>query len=203
MGIEFFEEDRIFKLDTPRSSYIISIVDEENFIGHAYYGKKCRDHHLGYLCRTKEAPFVPSKNARDRLSFLDAFPFEYSTHGLGDYRESCISVKAPGGQSAVSFGYTGHRIYKGKPKLEGLPATFGTEEECSTLELYCEDKVLNMEATLFYSVFEDTDVIARSVKITNKGKEPFYLTKALSACLELDDQDFELLTMHGSWGKRT
>ncbi len=201
MGIEFFEEDRIFKLDTPRSSYIISIVDEENFIGHAYYGKKCRDHHLGYLCRTKEAPFVPSKNARDRLSFLDAFPFEYSTHGLGDYRESCISVKAPGGQSAVSFGYTGHRIYKGKPKLEGLPATFGTEEECSTLELYCEDKVLNMEATLFYSVFEDTDVIARSVKITNKGKEPFYLTKALSACLELDDQDFELLTMHGSWAR--
>lgn len=201
MGIEFFEKDRIFKLDTPKSSYVISIVDEENFIGHAYYGKKCRDHHMDYLCRIGEPPFVPSKNARDRLSFLDAFPFEYPTHGLGDFRESCISVRTKDGHSAVSLSYTGHNIYKGKPKLEGLPATFGGEEECSTLELLCEDKALNMEVVLYYSVFEDTDVVTRSVKVTNKGKESFYLTKALSACLELDDQDFELLTMHGSWAR--
>lgn len=201
MGIDFFEKDRIFKLDTPKSSYVISIVDGENFIGHAYYGKKCRDHHMDYLCRTSEPPFVPSKNARDRLSFLDAFPFEYPTHGLGDFRESCISVRTKGGHSAVSLSYTGHNIYRGKPKLEGLPATFGSEEECSTLELLCEDKALDMEVVLYYSVFEDTDVITRSVKITNKGKEAFYLTKALSACLELDDQDFELLTMHGSWAR--
>ncbi len=201
MGIEFFEQDRVFKLDTPKSSYIIGIVDEENFVGHAYYGKKCRDHHLGYLCRTGEAPFVPSKNARDRLSFLDAFPFEYPTHGLGDYRESCISVRTKGGHSAVSLSYTGHKIYKGKPKLSGLPATFGSEGECTTLELICEDKALNMEVVLYYSTFEDTDVIARSVKITNKGKEPVYLTRALSACLEIDNQDFELLTMHGSWAR--
>lgn len=201
MGIEFFEQDRVFKLDTPKSSYIIGIVDEENFVGHAYYGKKCRDHHLGYLCRTGEAPFVPSENARDRLSFLDAFPFEYPTHGLGDYRESCISVRTKGGHSAVSLSYTGHKIYKGKPKLSGLPATFGSEGECTTLELICEDKALNMEVVLYYSTFEDTDVIARSVKITNKGKEPVYLTRALSACLEIDNQDFELLTMHGSWAR--
>ncbi|MDE6607607.1 MAG: alpha-galactosidase [Lachnospiraceae bacterium] len=201
MGIEFFEEDRIFKLDTPKSSYVISIEDEENFIGHAYYGKKCRDYHMDYLCRIGEPPFVPSKNARDRLSFLDAFPFEYPTHGLGDFRESCISVRAKGGHSAVSLSYTGYNIYKGKPKLEGLPATFGNEGECSTLELLCEDRALNMEAVLYYSVFDDTDVITRSVKITNRGKEPFYLTKALSACLDIDDQDFELLTMHGSWAR--
>lgn len=201
MGIEFFEKDRVFKLDTPKSSYVISIVDEENFIGHAYYGKKCRDHQLTYLCRTGEQPFVPSENARDRLSFLDAFPFEYPTHGLGDFRESCISVRTKGGHSAVSLSYTGHNIYKGKPKLEGLPATFGSEEECSTLELLCEDKALNMEVVLYYSVFEDTDVITRSVKITNKGKDAFYLTKALSACLDIDNQEFELLTMHGSWAR--
>ena len=201
MGIQFFEEERIFKLDTPKSSYMIGIVDEENFVGHVYYGKKCRDHKMGYLMRTGEAPFVPSKNERDRLSFLDAFPFEYSTHGLGDYRESCIQVKSQGGHSVVELGYESHKIYNGKPKLAGLPATFGAENECSTLELVCRDKVLNLKVILYYSVFEDTDVVTRSVKVINEGNEVIYLTKVLSACLDMDNQDFELLTMHGSWAR--
>ena len=38
--ITFYEKDRVFKLDTPHTSYLIGIVDEENFIGHIYYGKR-------------------------------------------------------------------------------------------------------------------------------------------------------------------
>ena len=34
--ITFYEKDRVFKLDTPHTSYLIGIVDEENFIGHIY-----------------------------------------------------------------------------------------------------------------------------------------------------------------------
>lgn len=201
MGITFFEKDRIFKLDTPKSSYLIGIVDEENFVGHVYYGKKCRDYRMGYLMRTGEPPFTPSVNKRDRLSFLDAFPFEYPGHGLGDFRESCIKVKTKSGQSAVALHYAEHKIYKGKPKLQGLPAVFGEEEECSTLELVCRDEILKLKVILYYSVFEDTDVVARSVKVINEGEEDIYLTKVMSACLDMDNQDFELLTMHGSWAR--
>ena len=43
MAITYFEKERIFKLDTPASSYVIGIVDKENFVGHVYYGKKLRD----------------------------------------------------------------------------------------------------------------------------------------------------------------
>lgn len=42
MAITYFEKERIFKLDTPASSYVIGIVDKENFVGHVYYGKKLR-----------------------------------------------------------------------------------------------------------------------------------------------------------------
>ena len=38
----YFEKERIFKLDTPNSSYVIGIVDKENFVGHVYYGKKLK-----------------------------------------------------------------------------------------------------------------------------------------------------------------
>ena len=69
MAIVYHEKERIFKLDTPNTSYIIGIVDKENFVGHVYYGKKLKDHNVGYLMGTEEAPFVPSKNNRDRVSF--------------------------------------------------------------------------------------------------------------------------------------
>ena len=94
MGITYFEKERIFKLDTKNTSYLIGITDEGNFIGHIYYGKKLEDHNLTYLLRTEESPYVPSVNVRDRVSFLDSFPMEYPGHGTGDYREAALDRKS-------------------------------------------------------------------------------------------------------------
>ena len=38
MGIQYYEEQRIYKLDTPHTSYVMAAVDKENFLGHVYYG---------------------------------------------------------------------------------------------------------------------------------------------------------------------
>lgn len=200
MAITYFEKERIFKLDTPNSSYVIGIVDKENFVGHVYYGKKLRDANIAYLLRTGEGPFVPSENNRERVSFYDTFPMEYAGNGLGDYRRSSISVRTAGGHTAVSLFYVSHKIYAGKPGLAGLPATFGDENACETLELLCEDPVLGLKVTLLYTVFSDVDVITRSVRIENDG-EMLYLTKALSFSMDMDNRDFTLLTMHGSWAR--
>ncbi len=201
MSIAYFEKERVFKLDTPRSSYLIGLIDEENFVGHIYYGKRLESHDLAYLMRTEEPPFVPSVNARDRLSFLDSCPMEYPTHGLGDFREDAISVRTAGGHTALQLSYREHRIYRGKPALEGLPATFGGEEECGTLELHCVDPVLKLRVILFYTAFEDTDVIARSVKVVNESGSEIYLTKVMSTCLDMDNREFDLITLHGSWAR--
>ncbi|MFT4144474.1 MAG: alpha-galactosidase [Mobilitalea sp.] len=201
MGIKYYEQERVFKLDTPKTSYLIGIVDEEAFAGHIYYGKKIDDYNLQYLMRLEEAPYKPSKNNRDRLSFYDCFPTEYSTHGIGDFREDCIAIETLGGHTSLQLGYISHKIYAGKPVLEGLPATFGEEEACTTLELLCKDNTLNLEVTLTYTVFEHVDAITRSVKIMNGGTEAIYLTKALSACLDMDNLEFDLITLHGSWAR--
>ena len=68
MAITYFEKERIFKLDTPNSSYVIGIVDKESFVGHVHYGKKLRDANIAYLLRIGEGPFVPSENNRERVS---------------------------------------------------------------------------------------------------------------------------------------
>ena len=201
MNITYNEKNRVFKLDTEHTSYCIGIVDEENFIGHIYYGRKLTEDNLVYLMRTMEAPFVPSENNRDRTSFLDTFPMEYTGNNLGDYRDGSLSVKTTGGHTGVSLSYVSHQIYDGKKKLEGLPATFAEEKESKTLELVCEDKILGLQVILSYSIFADNDAIARSVRVINGGKEPIYLTKVLSACIDMDNDDFEMITLHGSWAR--
>ena len=168
MNIQFDAEKKVFKLDTANTSYVIALVDEENFIGHAYYGAKISDTDVSYLMRTAEPPFVPSKNNRDRSSFFDAFPMEYPGNGVGDYRESAVEVLDDNCHTAVNFCYTGHKIYHGKPALAGMPATFAPEEKCMTLELFAEDPVLKLKAVFLYSIFDDVDAVVRSVQITNK-----------------------------------
>lgn len=201
MKISYNEDSRVFKLDTERTSYCIGIVDDDNFVGHIYYGRKLTEDNLSYLMRTMEAPFVPSQNNRDRTSFLDTFPMEYTGNGLGDYREGTLEVRTADGHTGVALSYVSHRIYDGKEELEGLPATFGQDTECRTLELVCEDKILKLQVILSYSIFADSDAIARSVKIVNHADEAIYLTKVLSACIDMDNDDYEMITLHGSWAR--
>ncbi len=202
MGIAFLEKEKLFKIDTPRTSYCIGITDEEQFLTHVYYGASVSDDDLSYLLRIQEAPFVPSVNGRDRSSFLDSCPLEFPGQLTGDYRESAIGVEDENGNCAVQLTYKGYRILDGKKALTGLPATFeGEAGKAKTLEIDVEDEVLSLCATISYSVFEDNDAILRSVKVINEGNAPIALTKILSVSLDMDAKNYELLTLHGSWAR--
>ena len=61
--------------------------------------------------------------------------------------------------------------------------------------------MLDLTVTLYYTAFYDVDVITRSVRVTNHAKEPVYLTKVFSTALDLDAEDYRMLTLHGSWAR--
>lgn len=201
MSIRYDDANRVFELDTDNTSYRIGIADDEGFVGHIYYGRKIRSQQCGQFLRTWEGPFVPSTNNRERCSFLDTFPTEYSGNGIGDYRESCIAVKTITGSRTTDLMYESYDIIDGKPELEGLPASFAGDEMVQTLILHMADKGDGLEVDLLYSVFEREDVITRSVKVRNNGDKDIRLTKVYSACIDMDDEDFEMLTLHGSWAR--
>lgn len=206
MRIQYDETAGIFRLDTEKTSYIIGLADEKRFIGHVYYGKRISDTDVGYLMRTNESPFVPSQNNRDRSSFFDAFPMEYPGSNTGDFRESALEVLDAGGHEAVELSYRRHRIFAGKPALPGLPATFGVdtsdgEKECLTLEILAEDACIGLEATLRYSIFADVDAVVRSVSLRNVSQESIFLTKVMSASVDMDQEDYKMLTLQGSWAR--
>ena len=77
----------------------------------------------------------------------------------------------------------------------------GGEEDCTTLELFCRDETLGMEVQLLYTVFEEEDAITRSVIVKNAGNSNIYLEKVLSTCLDMDDRNFEVIGLFGSWGR--
>lgn len=201
MGIIFDETKKIFKLDTPNTSYIMGIEDAFGYLLHYYYGKKLQGNDVRFAGRTHEPPFTPESNARDKLSFLDCAPMEYPTGGIGDFREHALEIRTEDGHNAVELGYRSHTISKGKQKLAGLPATFGCEEDCTSLTVCLEDPILGLQVHLQYTVFENLDVITRSVKLVNIGSRSIYLTKVMSACMDMDNMEFSMLTLHGSWGR--
>lgn len=201
MGITYDQTGRIFKLDTPNTSYVMGIEDSFGYLLHYYYGRKLHSADVAYLSRTEEYPFTPDRNDRDKLAFLDRAPMEYPTGGIGDFREHCLEIETVDGHNAVELGYRSHKIEAGKKPLAGLPATFGTQRDCTSLTVTLADNVLGLEAQLQYTVFEELDVITRSVRIVNAGARPLYLTKVLSACVDMDNLGFSMLSLHGAWGR--
>lgn len=196
--IQYDKKHEVFKLDTPNTSYIIGIADGK-YPGHIYYGKRLSDTDLAYLMRTGEHPAVPSVLPREKVSFYDCFPMEYPCGGTGYFRGECVNIRTAEGQEGLELTYATHRIYEGKKKLDGLPATWG--QDCDTLELVLEDEVSGLQAVLSYTAFRDVDAITRSVRILNGGEQEIYLTKVFSACLHVDREDFEVLTLPGSWAR--
>ena len=200
MAIVYDEVEKVFLLNTENTTYAIAITDN-TFLCHLYYGKRINDSNIRYLLKENESPYIPSVNKRETNSFLDTYPMEYPETGMGDYRESAFCVRNADGHRASQCGYRNHVIQQGKPEISGLPATFASEDECTTLYIYCEDEILNLRMCLMYSVFEKEDVITRSVKVENAGEAPLYIEKILSACLDIEDRDFEWVSLHGTWAR--
>lgn len=201
INIFYNEKDKAFKLRANNTDYMMKVC-EEGYLAHVYYGNKVPDEDLTYLLRLDESPFTPATNDRDRASFMDTLPFEYPCFGLGDYRESAFKIMDADGMSTCDLRYVSHKMYEGKPKLEGLPATFATEESgCSTLEITMYDKYADIEVVLIYTAFDKLDVITRSAVITNKGEKPFKVTRALSTCVDFDTDKMDMITLNGSWAR--
>lgn len=201
INIFYNEKDKAFKLRANNTDYMMKVC-EEGYLAHVYYGNKVPDEDLTYLLRLDESPFTPATNDRDRASFMDTLPFEYPCFGVGDYRESAFKIMDASGMSTCDLRYVSHKMYEGKPKLEGLPATFATEESgCSTLEITMYDKYADIEVVLIYTAFDKLDVITRSAVITNKSEKPFKITRALSACVDFDTDKMDMITLKGSWAR--
>lgn len=204
----FTEEMTIFTLTGKNVTYALAAL-ESGHLAHIYYGKRADDEDLSYLMRLNENPFVPKVNERDMGTFMDTTPFEYPCHGIGDYREPAVSIMDEKGMTALDLRFVSYEMIDGKPELYQqledctvrLPATFAAKDEAQTLSITMKDAHSGLTAILYYTVFADLNAITRSVKFINGGDKAFKLTRALSACVDFDSDQYDFITLNGSWAR--
>ena len=196
--ITYNPEKKTFKLDTLDSSYIFGL-NEDGILLHYYYGKKLSEDAVAYLAVSDGATGTTARPhyAPGSTFSLDLVPQEYPTFGAGDHRAAALRIRDKKGNPTTLIHYVSHEIYKGKPALRGMPATFGDENDVMTLEVKTVDRLTNAEVTLYYSVFSDSSVMTRHTVIKNASDVAFDIESAQSACVDYVTSDYDIITLYG------
>ncbi|KAK7740599.1 hypothetical protein SLS62_011100 [Diatrype stigma] len=126
---------------------------------------------------------------------------EYPDLGRGDFRVPAFQIRQSAGYTVSDFRYASHEIVPGKPALPGLPATFGGEDDATTLVVRLYDSVSAVAANLSYSVFPRLDAVVRSVSITNEGAGNITLGKIASLSVDLPFEDLDMIELRGDWAR--
>ncbi|KAI1179565.1 glycoside hydrolase family 36 protein [Nemania sp. FL0916] len=124
---------------------------------------------------------------------------EFPDSGRGDFRTPAIHIQHASGDTVSAFSYTGYDIKAGKPKLPGLPATYGGDDDVSTLIVHMYDNYSAIAADLSYSIFPKHNAIARSFSLTNKGNSTATVLRASSWSIDMPNEELDLLDLHGDW----
>ena len=188
----------LITLSTKNTSYQMKF-DDLGYLFHTWYGERIEDSDdMSYRISSIDRGFSGNPyETPDRSYSLDVYPQEYPTFGNGDYRVDCIQVINPDGTNVVELKYDSCEIKKGKYDLPGLPAFFWKEEEGESLKVNLIDKVSGVRVELLYGVLEKYDIITRAVRIVNTSANELKIEKALSACIDMVDGDFDLIHFHG------
>ena len=139
----------------------------------------------------------------DPVYSLNVLPQEWSTQGRGDYRETPCELTMPDGTHIHDFQYRGRKILDGTEGPETLPGAYGSQEECQTLILYLQDALQKVYLTLYYTVYEKTDVITRRAVLRNEEEKPLEIHKLLSSMVDIPDRHYRMLTFDGTWIRET
>ena len=200
-SIIYNQDNNTFILNSNNTSYILKVLDSGH-LAHLYWGRRLRSTNLDYVIRSRNwGSFLANTDNKENF-MLEAIPQEYPGYGATDLRSPAVQLQFSDGTSATDFRYVSHKIYEGKNKLEGLPATYTeNDEEATTLEIVLKDTLKPVEIVLTYSIFKEFDAITRNVKVRNMGQEDVKILRVLSANVDFNDDNFDMIQLSGSWAR--
>ncbi|HAT10485.1 MAG TPA: alpha-galactosidase [Planctomycetes bacterium] len=184
------------------SSYVLR-VEPSGHLTHLHWGPRVEPGAIDWFTPTFDRAFcINEPGGRDSGFALDTLSREAPTGGNGDFRAPMLGVVNADGSHILDLRVVAQEIHAGKPRLDGLPATYVEREaEADTLVLTLADRSSGAEVVLHYTVFRDSDAIARSWRLTNRGSGSLRLTRALSASLDLPHCNWTLLQLSGAWAR--
>ena len=188
-----------FSLSNHHISYLFQ-VSEEGILEHLHFGEKVDPEALAAgprrAFRGASLEFQGVKNYN-----LSATPQEYPLFGTSDMRHPSLHIKNAAGNNTNTLLYHGHEVLHVKPRLKGLPSARGLEGASETLKITLKDCVSHIEVDLYYTIYRDYDLVARSSVIRNVGNKSFRLETALSSSMDLPANDYEFMHFKGTWAR--
>lgn len=202
MGIVYHESTKEFHLFNSEISYIFKILDNEQ-LGQLYFGKRLKDREsFGHLLELGQRDMAPCTFEGNSIFSLEHIKQEYPSYGSGDMRYPAYQIEDSSGSLITDFRYKKHNIYEGKPKLQGLPATYVEDsKEAVTLEIVLEDELIEAELVLTYTIYDKIPVIARNTRFICNNAKGITLNSAMSASVDLPDSDYEIIDLSGGWAR--
>jgi len=187
-------EKNLFILETSHTAYAFRTT-EAGVLQHLYYGAR--------LPRSEDydsAPVILNQpgNAlldNDGLCREDLLQ-EAGTVGWGDLREPLVDVLFPDGGRSCDFRFT-HFERPETQGPDGMPSAVGGE----TLKVVLKERTHELYLEIYYTVFEETDVIARWTRLINDGAETIWVNRLMSQQLDLPAGDYDLVTFRGAWAR--
>ena len=191
-------DDRTFALSNRFFSYILSVTPE-GLLEHKYYGKTLSEPlNAVWSFPRIENGLISSFEGVENLN-LNRMAQEYPTFGRSDYRFPAFHGTNAHGNTIFTYLYKSHHVTSEKPEILGLPSARGGDSE--TLIVTLEDTLHNLLIHLYYTVYADHSVLARSAKIENKSGSNIQIQQAFSSSLDLPPTDYEILHLHGSYAR--
>lgn len=188
-------KDNFIQLNTKNTSYIFRITKRGD-AEHLYYGKRVPDGDWQPMVEKRSLLLVNSLYPSDDISYgIDDMSFEYSFAHRGDSRACAMLLKDDKGEV---FDFVFDSIQKGGLKFDNKACAYGSDEDIAVV-FKCTDRKLTLK--LWYSVFYDSDVIARTVQLINDGETDISVDNIMSYQLDIDGQDKKLLTFDGAWAR--
>ncbi len=192
MAITFIKETNTFFLESERLTYAFKV--QNGYLAHLYYGKKIGRDDLSYTMTSGSNPL--STLSPKKIGYEWYAP-EITFFGTGDYREPTVHVINKNGDRLSELLYEGYEIVDKKPKISGMPSLDGGE----TLIIHLRDKVTDFCADLYYTLFEDCDVLSRRIVYKNEGTDKIVLDRAYSFMLQLPDNGYKIMSLYGAWAR--
>jgi alpha-galactosidase len=171
---------RTWLLETAHTAWVIS-VDAHDVLRLEHWGAASPG--------AAAAAYLPAtrRSRPSEREFLDGEPLAYPVYGDPTFKEPCLCVVYADGVRIA--------------RLRFIEARQGGTDPRPTLELTFGDATYGLHVTHHFEVFPQHDIVQRSVRLKNGGRDAVRVERMLSAALPFEPGEYELWSLHGQWGR--
>lgn len=177
MSIVVDQSGTVFLLNTRTASYAFG-MDDQGLVRHLYWGKRID------LVEDFELPVLTEVSTNDPV--FEITREEFPVYGGLRYKEHCLKATFADGTRETVYQYLDFEIVPGKA--------------CEELILHLKDAYYDFFIDLHYKIYEEEDLMERSVTISNRSSGTIQIEKLHSAQFHIPYEGLNFSNVHGHWG---